>query len=106
MNRHTDRKSCEISMTLNFTIDNKPWPIWIETKEGFNIPVELYPGDAMIYRGMELAHWRLPYREGNDQMQLFLHWVDANGPYTNMLYDKRPMLGVQNESTGAEINKG
>jgi hypothetical protein len=94
MNKHKDRPSCEISATLCTSIDGDPWPIWITNKEGIDVPVELFPGDAMIYRGIEMPHWRNKYTEGKEQVQFFLHWIDANGPHTDWKFDKRPMLGL------------
>lgn len=94
MNKHTDRPSCEISATLCASINGDPWPIWITNKEGIDVPVELFPGDAMIYKGQTVPHWRNKYVEGNEQVQFFLHWIDANGPNTEWQFDKRPMLGL------------
>jgi hypothetical protein len=93
MKEHTDRPSCEYSVTLCASIDNKPWPIWLRNKEGVDIPVDLYPGDALIYKGQMIPHWRNPYTEGNEQVQFFLHWVDKFGNNTEWENDKRLMLG-------------
>ena len=98
MNKHTDRPSCEVSATLCTAIDGDPWPIWITNKDGTDVPVELFPGDAMIYQGIVMQHWRNKYTEGKEQVQFFLHWVDANGPYVDWKFDKRPMLGLQHSS--------
>jgi hypothetical protein len=54
----------------------------------------LNPGDIAIYKGCEVEHWREPY-EGRQQIQLFLHYVDANGIYKDYKFDKRPMLGIK-----------
>lgn len=88
MRKHIDRPSCEYSVTLCISIDNEPWPIWIDNTE-----VLLQPGDMMVYKGMESEHWREPYK-GNEQIQLFFHYVDANGPYADCKFDYRPMLGL------------
>lgn len=94
MAKHTDRPACEISLTLSISINGNPWPIWIRNKDGIDIPLELYPGDAMIYKGQEIAHWRNIYTEGKEQIQFFLHWVDKNGKNTAWKYDKREILGL------------
>jgi hypothetical protein len=41
------------------------------------------PGDCIIYRGCELEHWRDPFEvgEGSYQSQVFMHYIDINGPY-------------------------
>jgi len=107
---HTDRPSCEISATLTLGFDGDPWPIYMgdygdevtgrevitqqgETKWLINeSEIIMQPGDAVLYRGMEKVHWRNPYKEGKWQAQVFLHYVDANGPHAEWKYDKRPKL--------------
>ena len=42
--------------------------------------------------GCDLYHWRKKYKEGKWQAQVFLHYVDANGPNVEWKYDKRPNL--------------
>jgi hypothetical protein len=85
---HKDRPSCQYSTTLCIDNDPKPWPIYMEGKK-----VILQPGDMVIYRGCDIEHWRDPY-DGNQQIQVFLHYVDANGIYADHKFDKRPMLGI------------
>jgi hypothetical protein len=94
MKQHIDRNACEISVTVNISIDKTPWPIWIKNKDGIDIPVELFPGDALIYKGQILPHWRDPYVDGDKQIQFFLHWVDTNGPNISEKFDRREMLGL------------
>ena len=95
LKRHKDRPSCEISCTVNLGGDS--WPIFLEPsgeedKEG--ISVVLNPGDALIYRGQLLEHWREPF-QGNECCQVFLHYNDKNGPHgESNLYDQRPFLGL------------
>ena len=88
MKKHVDRPSCEYSVTLSISIDKDPWPIWIDNDEIF-----LQPGDMVVYKGMEVEHWREPYK-GNEQIQLFFHYVDADGPHADCRFDYRPMLGL------------
>ena len=95
LERHKDRFSCEISTTLNLGGD--PWPIYLEPsgKEGKKgIKVNLKPGDMLVYRGMDLEHWREPFK-GKDCAQVFLHYNNAKtkGAKNNM-YDGRPHLGL------------
>jgi lambda repressor-like predicted transcriptional regulator len=91
--KHTDRPSCEYSATICITIDAEPWDIWFETKEGIDKQIFLQPGDMIVYKGTELVHWRNKY-EHNEQIQVFLHYVDAYGPYAEYKYDKRLMLAT------------
>lgn len=93
MNKHTDRPSCEYSATICITVDKEPWDIWFETKNQGNVKLGLEPGDLIIYKGMELPHWRYVY-ENKEQIQVFLHYVDQNGKYSEYKYDKRPMLAT------------
>ena len=65
--------------------EGKIWPIFIT-----NTAVMLEEGDAVLYKGCEVEHWREPYTEGTKQAQVFLHYVDANGPYTEWKNDKIP----------------
>ena len=95
LKRHKDRYSCEVSMTMNLGGD--PWPIYLEPsgetdKEGVKINLE--PGDALIYRGCEVEHWREAF-EGENCGQVFLHYNDASGENAEKnKYDTRPFLGL------------
>ena len=84
--KHTDIPGrCEISISLCLRKKGKIWPIYIN-----NIAVMLEEGDAVLYKGCEVDHWRAPYTEGTKLAQVFLHYVDANGPYTEWKNDKFP----------------
>jgi hypothetical protein len=89
---HVDRPSCEISATICFGFkDPTLWPIHISDFE-----VLLEQGDVLIYRGHELYHRRdsMPGTQESWQVQGFLHYVDKNGPYSNLKYDGRESLGL------------
>ena len=91
--RHSDRCSCEVSVTANLgCIASSPWPIWIEGPQGA-VPVEMQPGDAAVYRGIECPHWRDAF-SGKLAAQVFLHYVDQNGPHAEWKFDKRKRLGT------------
>jgi len=77
LERHTDRIACEISLTVHLDGD-KEWPIWVQTPDGEKVSVELQSGDALIYLGCLIPHWREAYK-GNMYSQLFLHYVRSNG---------------------------
>ena len=90
---HLDRPACEISLSLN--IGQEPpvaWPLWLRGSSGPHA-VELQPGDAVMYRGMELEHWRDRY-EGVRAAQVFLHYVDQDGLHADWKFDKRDALGM------------
>ena len=88
LTKHTDRPSCEISVTVNIDIDKVDWPIYMDGK-----PVNLKQGDAVIYLGGKLPHWRDEF-EGDFCHQVFLHYVDKNGKNTDNYLDKRPYFGT------------
>jgi hypothetical protein len=108
LTRHRDRDSCEISATVclgynnsNVSEDDYPnynWPMWVEGPSGDAIPIQLNPGDAIIYRGCEVDHWRDTFK-GLNHAQVFLHYSDTNGPF-NISLDGRPMLGIPKEFQG------
>jgi predicted 2-oxoglutarate/Fe(II)-dependent dioxygenase YbiX len=85
LKRHSDRDSCEISLTLHLGGDN-PWLIWIKTPEGEDRSVELKPGDAMMYRGTIAEHWRDEYA-GEEYVQVFLHYVRSRGECAYTYFD-------------------
>jgi hypothetical protein len=94
LDKHTDRPSCEISLSLCLGYQAKrPWPLLVEGPAGAS-SVELAPGDALLYRGIECPHWREPM-DGEQTAQVFLHYVDQNGPYAEWKYDKRPALSFK-----------
>lgn len=90
--RHTDRPSCEFSVTLTLGGESPaPWPIWIEGQAGAHA-VTLAPGDALIYRGAVLPHWRERF-DGRFWVQLFLHYVARDGEFASCRFDGRSRLG-------------
>tara|TARA_R100001509_G_scaffold99454_1_gene58135 strand:- start:189 stop:740 length:552 start_codon:yes stop_codon:yes gene_type:complete len=84
---HTDRESCEYSVTVNLAQSGEEWPIYMD-----ETPVNTNPGDAVIYLGRQIKHGRKKFT-GDYYAQCFLHYVDKNGPYKDFLLDKRPILG-------------
>lgn len=93
MARHIDRPSCEYSATMCVSRAGDSWPIWVENKSKLSIPLYQKPGDMLVYKGTEVPHWRNKYTEGTEQIQVFLHYVDANGPFKQNAYDGRSCLG-------------
>jgi alkylated DNA repair dioxygenase AlkB len=74
---HRDRPACEISITLDLGGDK--WPIWVLDRDENPVEVNLNPGDALIYRGQEIWHWRGKF-DGDKHTQVFMHYVDKYGP--------------------------
>jgi Rps23 Pro-64 3,4-dihydroxylase Tpa1-like proline 4-hydroxylase len=86
LKKHSDRDSCEISVTLNLGGDCD-WPIYIEKPDGSVASVTMRPGDAMLYLGCKADHWRDPI-PGSKCVQVFLHYVDSDGPRSSFYFDK------------------
>tara|TARA_B100000424_G_scaffold271351_1_gene273716 strand:- start:49 stop:1329 length:1281 start_codon:yes stop_codon:yes gene_type:complete len=95
LKKHTDRPSCEISgtLTIGHDPDSKIWPIFVGKDENdAGRMYEIAVGDLVMYRGNEMLHWRPKYK-GKWQVQIFFHYVDANGPHKEWANDKREALG-------------
>jgi hypothetical protein len=83
---HVDRVECEYSLTLNVGNSGKVWPFFACLKRSAPSKIIIEPGDAVIYKGIEVLHWR----ERNiysETSQVFFHWVDSQGPYNTRAYD-------------------
>ena len=79
--KHTDRPACEISVSACIKkYDN--WPIIVE-----GTSFELDEGDAILYAGCDQKHWRPGVYKGEGMAQVFLHYVNQNGPNKNHAYD-------------------
>jgi hypothetical protein len=88
---HTDREACEYSLTLTLGNEGKPWPIFMAKPGEDGSSVTMHPGGAVAYRGCDMLHWREAF-EGEWQAQVFLHYVDADGPNAEWKFDKRHSL--------------
>ena len=100
LKKHKDRPACEISATMTLGFDAKNvWPIFFDEQK--EIPVALEIGELAVYKGCEILHWRTAFK-GNWHVQVFFHYVDANGPYKDHVRDGRPQYGVQKESNVQE----
>jgi hypothetical protein len=112
LKNHRDRHACEISATITLGFEGDVWSIYMadeatekdgilkSTQQGNNeyikniSKIDMTIGDAVMYRGCDKYHFREPYFEGQWQAQVFLHYVDANGPHAEWKYDKRELLGI------------
>jgi len=107
LKRHKDRFSCEISTTMNLGGDD--WPIYLSPNENVGAPdgknitpaskakgirVDLKPGDMLVYRGVELEHWREKFK-GKECAQVFLHYNNTKTPGAKKnMFDGRRHLGL------------
>ena len=56
-------------------------------------PIYTNKGDAAIYKGCDVDHWREPLKT-DWNLQVFLHYVDANGKNAQYALDERHRIGV------------
>ena len=129
---HIDRPSCEISATIcidQSTNNQQPWPIWIKNdltsinnensifqlSQGLSYedrmkhgctPVNLNPGDMMVYKGCNAIHWRDPL-EGDLSRNIFIHFVNRNGyifkNFPKIENDFRPSLTDNYDSVSGDL---
>jgi hypothetical protein len=99
LKRHRDRPACEITVSLNIgQTPSEPWLLYVERDKEADV-ARLMPGDALIYRGIECFHWREPY-PGTQLVQVFLHYVNRDGPHAGRKYDGRATLMRPKEPGG------
>jgi hypothetical protein len=94
---HTDKEECEISCSLHIKSNlKKNWDFKLKDLCGEEKSVQLNPGDAIVYKGIQIPHWRdpLPSRHGktnfikNDDTyyhQVFFHYVLQDGNYVQFI---------------------
>lgn len=93
LKKHTDRESCEYSATVNVaSVGEELSPVWFKSPEGISNKYYLQPGDAIVYKGCEVEHWRDPLVKTDINVQFMLHYVDLNGPYAKNKWDGRDSL--------------
>ena len=116
LKHHTDRPACEVSATICLGYDycnldafkktDYNWKLWVNNtangKKYGGDPkedrgYEMKPGDAIVYRGCEIDHWREEFK-GVMQSQVFFHYCDRNGPFKDAKFDCRPGLGYPHSS--------
>lgn len=84
---HVDRAQCEYTLSLNIdlTVDGRPsarradaWPLCVDDLRGRTVPVRLAPGDALLFKGRELTHYRAPLPAGRRAISVFFHFVGVD----------------------------
>jgi hypothetical protein len=82
---HIDRSACEISATIQLGRSHHyAWPIYMGGQR-----FDLGEGDAVIYKGCEVEHWREKCQGPEDYYsgQLFIHFVKKNGEHSKEAND-------------------
>jgi hypothetical protein len=78
---HRDREQCEYSMSVLIDHspepeDVSPWPIFLQPPEvDTAFPINLGIGDALLYRGAEVSHYRDPLPQGQYSSLWFFFYV-------------------------------
>ena len=88
--RHTDRPSCEVSLSIHLYGD-EPWAFGIRDKDGEECEVILNPGDAILYDAPNAEHWREEYT-GEFYIQTFHHYVLLGGENEDLFFDNNDDL--------------
>lgn len=83
---HTDRPSCETSLTLHLGGD-KDWEFWITRPDKTDVSIILNPGQAVLYKGMIARHWREEFK-GTSYAQIFLHYVKSRKENSQHYFDR------------------
>lgn len=90
LENHIDRPACEVSATITLGTSGDVWPIFMgNSDKSISNEISIGVGDAVLYKGQEIYHWRDKF-EGEWQLQVFLHYVTADGPNKLMAYDINP----------------
>ena len=84
---HVDRAASEISVTIHLAGDHG-WPIHFGHPLTGASAVTLDPGDAVLYLGCEVSHWRDRY-PGQRYDQMTLHYVRSRGKFAAACFDTR-----------------
>tara|TARA_B100000035_G_C20816197_1_gene472198 strand:+ start:141 stop:707 length:567 start_codon:yes stop_codon:yes gene_type:complete len=82
---HTDRAACEVSLTIHLDGDTD----WLFGC--FDNELQLNPGDAVLYLGHIVPHYRVGPYKGKEYLQLFLHYVRSRGCHRSTYFDKIDM---------------
>lgn len=102
---HSDRPACEhsLSMTLAYS-DGIPWALEFAAERtyaqgpiessfangGPDGAVEMQPGDAVLYQGVNYRHGRTTPNPNRWSAHIFMHWVDGEGQYKHQGFDSEP----------------
>ena len=100
---HGDRPACEHSVSLTLaSSEGNFWPLefasspietpYARADDAFRIDempraVDMLPGDAVLYRGVQFHHGRTKPNPNLWSAHLFLHWVEQNGPFADSAFD-------------------
>lgn len=77
---HTDRPQCEFTMSMQIGYEPElsgvsPWALCLNDLQGNKVENFLANGDALIYKGCELVHYRDALFKNHRSTSIFFHFV-------------------------------
>jgi len=79
---HKDRNAAEIVVSLNIGQKGEPWDFWLLDSDENARNILLTPGDAIIYQGCNITHWRGKLVNADLVSQVIFCYIDQNGRKT------------------------
>jgi hypothetical protein len=101
---HYDRRSSEYTVSVTLDKDDVDWLLCVKHEDDTIERVLLEKGDMLIYPGNKLPHWRKGAFNGNEQIQAFIQYVDANGTNADLKWDGRPAMGLPWDSVSENVH--
>ena len=86
--KHVDGPANQVSCTICIARDETEWPLKVSF-EGKEDSMIMNPGDAVIYRGHIVEHWREKFA-GENQVQVIIGFVIKGGEYEDRKYYGKP----------------
>lgn len=107
---HTDRDACQVSVSIVIRKSRARWPFQLTDASGRSHTIDADVGDAIIFRGTELTHWRPPLAEGPVYLAL-LHYVTRDPELLKYGFATgesklHAFLKRANRTRGAEVDRG
>lgn len=87
---HKDSMRAEISATMNLGQEGEPWDLWLVDYDENTQKITLLPGDALVYYGNRLHHWRGKLENSDLVSQIMFHFVSRS--MKNSFYAKSEMM--------------
>ena len=105
LTEHLDRRSSEYTLSITIEDNDKVlWPICVEHNDYSVTKAILDVGDAVVYSGRDQVHWRPGEFNGNEIIQAFIQYVDAEGSSADLKWDGRPLLGMPFHTTDPSLD--
>jgi hypothetical protein len=93
LERHTDRRCSHFGISICLDKDEHDWPLVIIDRTGQPRSIELDRGDAVMFLGMQLEHYRDKFA-GRAQTQIFMFYMPQDDSLSQFYFDRRASLGA------------